>query len=790
MAALHLIRASQLRRPRTSAARRARAQRCSKATCTPTPPPRLGLDADTAVTVVALRVEDPDDRRAFLGRRRRRIERVVGLVALYFESFQRQVAQVTIGETIYVLIPETPRRRARPPPPADRRPRRASPATVHTRIVSGVGSTVPSIAATSWSRREADLAIRVLAAHPGRSVAPIEDVRAETIVLALRDLGLGDAYLRSGPVEALRLHDARNGTSYVETLSAYFSAFGYVPLAAKPIFVHPNTFRYRLRRLTEISGLDLDDPVRAPRRRTATAHLRHRRGDRPVGDPAGHRTRSRQTGAPRVRAARTRSAAPRRLSDSRDMANDHGTLQQWVSEAAERLAVPGVAVGVFHAGEEHYAFHGVTSVENPLPVDEHTLFQFGSTGKTFTATAILRLVEQGHVDLDATVRTYVPELTLQDEDVAQRVTVLQLLNHTAGWSGDLFENTGDGDDALARYVELMADVEQVTPLGATVSYNNASLSVAGRIIEKVTGQDLRAGDQGADLRAARSRSQLLLPERHHDAAVRRRPRPARRRSITVARPWALPRSGNPAGGISSNAADQIAWARFHLGDGRAPDGTAGAVREAAAPDAGADGRDARQRARRRGRHQLAAPRRRRGPRRRPRRRHARPALVVRHGARARLRHRRADQLRAERPPAHRRASALGARDVPRRRRSRSRAARARRRRSWPSTPAPTRRSPPRRRSPSTATRRPRPQRRDQAGDAGQADARTGEEPPDDTRRSRSASCPATAIATSSSTARPRGCRATSCAAPTAAVESVHVGGRLATRVAEVAGGGG
>src|SRR5437868_2575329 len=90
--------------------------------------------------------------------------------------------------------------------------------------------------------------------------------------------------------------------------------------------------------------------------------------------------------------------------------------QEKLSEIAERLQVPGVAVGVLIDGEEHYAFHGVTSVENPLPVDEDTLFQFGSTGKTFTATAMLRLVEQGKVDLDAPVRTYVPELKLKDEE--------------------------------------------------------------------------------------------------------------------------------------------------------------------------------------------------------------------------------------------------------------------------------------------------------------------------------------------------------------------------------------
>ena len=67
------------------------------------------------------------------------------------------------------------------------------------------------------------------------------------------------------------------------------------------------------------------------------------------------------------------------------------------------------------------------------------------------------------------------------------MTVLQLLNHTAGWEGDFFEDTGDGDDALARYVERMANLQQVTPPGSIVSYNNAALSLAGRVIEKVTG---------------------------------------------------------------------------------------------------------------------------------------------------------------------------------------------------------------------------------------------------------------------------------------------------------------
>jgi CubicO group peptidase (beta-lactamase class C family) len=253
--------------------------------------------------------------------------------------------------------------------------------------------------------------------------------------------------------------------------------------------------------------------------------------------------------------------------------SDQRSLQEWVTEAADRLGVPGVAVGVYHAGEEHYAFHGVTSLENPLPVDEHTLFQFGSTGKTFTATALMRLVDQGQVDLEATVRTYLPELTLQDEHVASAVTVLQLLNHTAGWSGDVFESTGDGDDALARYVELMAGVEQVTPLGATVSYNNASLSIAGRIIEKATGKTYEQAVKELVFEPLGLDHCYFFP---NDIMTRRFAVGHNQHadgSITVARPWAMARNGNPAGGISSNAADLIAWARFHLGDGRARDGT-------------------------------------------------------------------------------------------------------------------------------------------------------------------------------------------------------------------------
>jgi CubicO group peptidase (beta-lactamase class C family) len=150
---------------------------------------------------------------------------------------------------------------------------------------------------------------------------------------------------------------------------------------------------------------------------------------------------------------------------STELTGEQRKLGKRLKEVAERLAVPGVAAGIYQAGQERYSFHGVTSIENPLPVDDGTLFQLGSIGKTYTATALMRLVERGELELDAPVRRYVPELRLKDEAVASSVTLLQLLNHSAGWQGDLMDDTGDGDDALARYVERMAGIEQEFPLG-------------------------------------------------------------------------------------------------------------------------------------------------------------------------------------------------------------------------------------------------------------------------------------------------------------------------------------
>jgi CubicO group peptidase (beta-lactamase class C family) len=112
-----------------------------------------------------------------------------------------------------------------------------------------------------------------------------------------------------------------------------------------------------------------------------------------------------------------------------------------VPAAMKQHRVPGVAIGIFCDGHEFTAGFGVTNVRHPLQVNEHTFFQIGSTTKTFTATLVMRLVEEGKLDLDKPIRNYIPGFRMKDADVTQRVTMRHLLTHTGGWEGDYFDDT-------------------------------------------------------------------------------------------------------------------------------------------------------------------------------------------------------------------------------------------------------------------------------------------------------------------------------------------------------------
>jgi CubicO group peptidase (beta-lactamase class C family) len=255
-------------------------------------------------------------------------------------------------------------------------------------------------------------------------------------------------------------------------------------------------------------------------------------------------------------------------------------------------AVPGVAIGILEDGRVTTRAFGVTNVDHPLPVTDDTLFQIGSISKTFTGTAMMRLVEQGKVELTAPLRRYLPEFRVKDADASARATVQDTLTHMGGWEGDFFADPSSGDDALQRQVEGMATLEQTGQPGEMWGYNNAGFYAAGRVIEVITGQPFEKALKALVLDPLVLETAYLFPA---DVMTRRFVVGHAGAKPRVIGPWPVPRAANAAGGITTNVATMLKYAAFHMGDGTSATGervlsaaTLQRMRTAAAPKAGSD----------------------------------------------------------------------------------------------------------------------------------------------------------------------------------------------------------
>jgi CubicO group peptidase (beta-lactamase class C family) len=274
-------------------------------------------------------------------------------------------------------------------------------------------------------------------------------------------------------------------------------------------------------------------------------------------------------------AAGVTSTALPRPSVATEWADDDSlfaALDQKIMEGMERYSIPGAAVGVIWRGRSYMRGYGVTDVSNPQPVNADTLFKIASIAKTFTGTAAMRLVDQRRLVLDRRVDSYVDDFVAPAG--AQSVTVRQLLNHTAGWLGDDIHDTGSDDGALARYVNDIRNLPQLTPVGEVFFYNNAALCCAGRVIESVTGLTYETAVEQLVLQPlGMSRSGFAAtPDGLDNLAL---PHGVGSDGKAVVNPATFyqPRNINPAGAQwVSSVKDMLSFAQFHLGDGRAADG--------------------------------------------------------------------------------------------------------------------------------------------------------------------------------------------------------------------------
>jgi CubicO group peptidase (beta-lactamase class C family) len=225
--------------------------------------------------------------------------------------------------------------------------------------------------------------------------------------------------------------------------------------------------------------------------------------------------------------------------------------------------VPGAVLGIWHDGETTITPYGVLNVETGVETTADSLFQIGSISKPWTATMIVQLAAEGRLGLDDPVVKLLPEAPIDP-----RVTVRHLLTHTSGIDGDVFTDTGRGDDCVEKYVALLGDAELLYEPGTAYSYCNAGFVLLGRIIEVLDGM---TWDEALKKRITEPLGLTHTVTLAEEAILHRAAVGHLATDGSLVKTWQLPRSIGPCGLITQSAGDLLRSAELHLTDDRYKD---------------------------------------------------------------------------------------------------------------------------------------------------------------------------------------------------------------------------
>ncbi len=249
-------------------------------------------------------------------------------------------------------------------------------------------------------------------------------------------------------------------------------------------------------------------------------------------------------------------------------------LDKTLARQLEDGGIPGATVSVVKDGEVLFAeSYGQADVEEDEPaVADETLFRIASVTKLFTATAAMQLAEEGKIDLDEDVNAYLGDGEIPNTYPGRPVTMRHLLTHTAGFE-EHFTGSGARDagdvEHLGEYLSEQMPA-RVRPPGEVTSYSNYGMSLAGHIVEEVSGVPYeRYVEQN-----------VLAPLGMESTTAAQPPAPGLwDRQATgydveggepVARPFEY-FDDAPAGTVSATATDMAAFMIAHLQNGRYKD---------------------------------------------------------------------------------------------------------------------------------------------------------------------------------------------------------------------------
>lgn len=254
-------------------------------------------------------------------------------------------------------------------------------------------------------------------------------------------------------------------------------------------------------------------------------------------------------------------------------------IRKWLAEEfpahGAKHHVPGAVAAVLVGDEVVESATGVLSTRTGLQVSPDSTFQLGSITKVWTATLVMQLVDEGLVDLDSPVRTYLPSFRVADEKASAEITLRHLLCHKGGFIGEVLADTTRDDDASQRYVdEILPTVPQLFPPGEMFSYSSNGYTLLGRVVEVMRGMPW----------AECLRRLIALPLGIRDLATRADEAILMRAAIghqlsssgeqVPSRSWAMYYSEVAGGGsLAMSARSLIEFVRMHLRGGVGPDGT-------------------------------------------------------------------------------------------------------------------------------------------------------------------------------------------------------------------------
>ena len=219
-----------------------------------------------------------------------------------------------------------------------------------------------------------------------------------------------------------------------------------------------------------------------------------------------------------------------------------GSIDDFIAAEMPISGAPGLAYAVVEDGRIHSEARGEMLIGSGRKVTPDTPFLLGSISKSFTAMAVMQLVEAGKVDLDTGISHYLDVFSGRPSGA---ITIRQLLSHTSGFStlqgNETHADLTGSKDELSRQVKRIAQWAPAYEPGTRWEYSNANYQILGALIEAVSGQDYARYIETRILKPIGMTHSFVADGQSHDAMARgHRPWFGTKRPLKRARPIVSP----------------------------------------------------------------------------------------------------------------------------------------------------------------------------------------------------------------------------------------------------------